>query len=55
MKNGEKHTQTIINVQNIYFLDNSDKAPSIPKETAQTGNKKQKQELKPVDDDGLPF
>ena len=54
-KNGAKRYITEIIVDDVEFINKSDKAPSIPKETAQTGNKKQKQDLKPVEDYGLPF
>lgn len=54
-KNGAKRTVTEIVVEDIDFLDGADKTPYTPKGTAQTGNRKKKEELQPVDSDELPF
>ncbi len=53
-RNGEKRYVTEINATDVEFLSPQDKEPAEPKQTAQT-KKKTVNELKPIDDDGLPF
>lgn len=54
-KNGVKRYVTEIIVDDVEFIGNGDKNASAPKGTAQTGKKSAREEMKPVDDDALPF
>ncbi len=54
-KSGNKRPRTFVNAENVEFLGGNDKNASVPKETAQTGNKKQISDMKPIDNDDLPF
>lgn len=54
-KNGDKRTQMIINADNVEFIGGGDKGAYTPKGTAQTGNKRAKQDIQAIEDDALPF
>ena len=54
-KNGVKRYVTEIIVDDVEFINSGDKNASTPKETAKTDKKSAREEMKPVDDDALPF
>lgn len=52
---GTKRYRTDVVADEVEFLSPQEKEPASPKQTAQTAQKKKINDLKPSDDNGLPF